>query len=167
MTDDFTPSVDLNLLLVLDTLLQTRNVTRAAERLHLSQPTVSGYLRRLRLYFGDDLLIRDGNRFELTPLAQQLATRTPSALDAALSIFDANATFVPAETRREFTLTMSDYETAIFLPVLLLNDVEGQLFADLALTIACAVTVSMVVAVTVLPSVAARWMLRAWTCWPC
>ena len=47
---------------------------------------------------------------------------------------------------------------AIFLPVLLLNDVEGQLFADLALTIACAVTVSMVVAVTVLPAVAARWM---------
>ena len=45
---------------------------------------------------------------------------------------------------------------AIFLPVLLLNDVEGQLFADLALTIACAVTVSMVVAVTVLPAVAAR-----------
>ena len=40
---------------------------------------------------------------------------------------------------------------AIFLPVLLLNDVEGRLFADLALTIACAVTVSMVVAVTVLP----------------
>ena len=42
--------------------------------------------------------------------------------------------------------------------MLLLNDVEGQLFADLALTIACAVTVSMVVAVTVLPAVAARWM---------
>ena len=49
---------------------------------------------------------------------------------------------------------------AIFLPVLLLNDVEGQLFADLALTIACAVTVSMLVAVTVLPAVAARWMGR-------
>ncbi len=47
---------------------------------------------------------------------------------------------------------------AIFLPVLLLNDVEGQLFADLALTIACAVTVSMLVAVSVLPAVASRWM---------
>ncbi|MFM4868698.1 efflux RND transporter permease subunit [Aeromonas caviae] len=63
-------------------------------------------------------------------------------------------------TRRVWTALVASTLTtvAIFLPVLLLNDVEGQLFADLALTIACAVTVSMVVAVTVLPAVAARWM---------
>lgn len=47
---------------------------------------------------------------------------------------------------------------AIFVPVMFLNDVEGQLFADLALTIAIAVSISMVVAVTVLPVVASRWM---------
>jgi multidrug efflux pump subunit AcrB len=63
-------------------------------------------------------------------------------------------------TRRVWTALVASTLTtvAIFLPVLQLNDVEGQLFADLALTIACAVTVSMVVAVTVLPAVAARWM---------
>ncbi|WP_265503812.1 efflux RND transporter permease subunit, partial [Providencia heimbachae] len=65
-------------------------------------------------------------------------------------------------TRQVWTALVASTLTtvAIFLPVLLLNDVEGQLFADLALTIACAVTVSMLVAVTVLPAVAARWMGR-------
>ncbi|PMU04607.1 efflux RND transporter permease subunit [Aeromonas salmonicida] len=64
-------------------------------------------------------------------------------------------------SKAEAALVASTLTTvAIFLPVLLLNDVEGQLFADLALTIACAVTVSMLVAVTVLPAVAARWMGR-------
>ncbi len=65
-------------------------------------------------------------------------------------------------TRQVWTALVASTLTtvAIFLPVLLLNDVEGQLFADLALTIACAVTVSMLVAVAVLPAVAARWMGR-------
>ncbi|WP_279505465.1 efflux RND transporter permease subunit [Aeromonas veronii] len=63
-------------------------------------------------------------------------------------------------TRQVWTALVASTLTtvAIFLPVLLLNDVEGQLFADLALTIASAVTVSMLVAVIVLPAVAARWM---------
>ena len=59
-------ALDLNLLVPLDALLQERSVTRAAERLGLSQPTVSAALARLRRHFGDELLARVGNAYELT-----------------------------------------------------------------------------------------------------
>ncbi len=84
-------NLDLNLLLALDALLTERNVTRAAERLGLSQPTVSAALGRLRRHFGDELLHRIGNRYELTPLAQQLSARTTPALADVRRVFDATA----------------------------------------------------------------------------
>ena len=56
---------DLNLLIALDVLLTERNVTRAAERLCLSQPAMSGMLARLRQAFGDELLVRVGRNFDL------------------------------------------------------------------------------------------------------
>ncbi|WP_200813818.1 LysR family transcriptional regulator, partial [Mycobacterium avium] len=73
--------IDLNLLVVLDALLTEQHVTRAAERLHLSQPAVSHALARLRDLLGDPLLVRQGSSLvpttralELTmPLAQALA----------------------------------------------------------------------------------------------
>lgn len=63
-------------------------------------------------------------------------------------------------TKEVFGALMASTATtvAIFIPVMFLKDVEGQLFADLALTIAIAVTISLVVAVTVLPVVASRWL---------
>ena len=71
-------NLDLNLLLTLDVLLTERNVTRAAEQLGVSQPAVSAALARLRRHFGDELLDRVGNRYELTPLAAQLRPRPRS-----------------------------------------------------------------------------------------
>ncbi|MFF2773169.1 LysR family transcriptional regulator, partial [Streptomyces bacillaris] len=61
--------LDLNLLIALDALLTERSVTRAAERLRLSQPALSASLSRLRIHFGDPILARRGNTYELTPLA--------------------------------------------------------------------------------------------------
>ena len=65
-------SLDLNLLVSLDALLQERSVTKAAARMGLSQPALSASLARLRRHFGDELLTRVGNEYRLTPLAVQL-----------------------------------------------------------------------------------------------
>lgn len=110
-------NLDLNLLVTLDALLRVRNVTHAAAELGLSQPAVSAALGRLRRHFKDELLVRAGNRFELTPLATQLVERTPSALAAARRIFAATPDFEPATATREVTLMTSDYAAAVLAPV--------------------------------------------------
>lgn len=107
-------NLDLNLLVTLDALLQEKNVTRAANRLGVTQPTVSAALSRLRRHFNDELLHRTGNRYELTPLADMLATRTTSALRGVQRVFDAAPDFDPTTAQREFTVMMSDYATAVF-----------------------------------------------------
>ncbi|MCA1196149.1 LysR family transcriptional regulator, partial [Saccharopolyspora sp. 6V] len=72
--------LDLNLLVSLDALLHERSVTRAAQRLGLSQPTLSTALARLRRHFDDELLARTGNAYELTALGERLAENTTQAL---------------------------------------------------------------------------------------
>jgi DNA-binding transcriptional LysR family regulator len=68
---------------------------------------------RLRRHFGDELLTRSGNRLELTPLAEQLASNCEAALAGVRRVFDATPLFDPATSCREFTLVASDYATAI------------------------------------------------------
>jgi LysR family transcriptional regulator, nod-box dependent transcriptional activator len=63
--------LDLNLLVVLDALLTVQNVSRAAERLNLTQPAISSSLGRLRLHFKDDLLVKRGRRMMPTALAER------------------------------------------------------------------------------------------------
>ena len=92
-------SLDLNLLVSLDALLQQRSVTRAAEQLGLSQPALSASLARLRRHFDDPLLARVGNDYRLTPLAVQLKERTRVALNSAERVFAAQAEFDPARPR--------------------------------------------------------------------
>ncbi|UUU36610.1 LysR family transcriptional regulator [Streptomyces sp. CA-210063] len=106
--------LDLNLLVPLDALLQERSVTRAAQRLGLSQPTVSAALARLRRHFGDDLLTRVGNTYELTPLAERLAAHTAQALGSADQVFQTRPVSDPAHARREFTLVVTDMHLATF-----------------------------------------------------
>lgn len=106
-------NLDLNLLRTLDALLRERHVTRAADRLGLSQPAVSAALSRLRRHFGDELLVRSGNKLELTPLAEQLAGTTELALIGVRRVFDAVPQFDPATAQRDFTLVTSDYATAV------------------------------------------------------
>jgi DNA-binding transcriptional LysR family regulator len=101
--------LDLNLLISLDALITERSVTRAAERLHLSQPALSASLARLRSHFGDPILARRGNSYELTPFALRLADHTTTALEAARRVFESQATWEPAESEREFSIYGSDY----------------------------------------------------------
>ncbi len=106
-------NLDLNLLVTLDALLEEQNVTRAAGRLGLSQPAVSSALRRLRRHFDDELLARDGNRYQLTPLAEQLREPAAAALAGVHRVFGASPTFDPATDTREFTVIVSDYAATI------------------------------------------------------
>jgi DNA-binding transcriptional LysR family regulator len=104
--------LDLNLLVALDALLTERSVTRAAERLSLSQPALSGSLSRLRAHFNDPILARQGNSYQLTPLAVRLAEQTGIALEAAQRVFANQAAWDPRESRREFSVYGSDYAFA-------------------------------------------------------
>lgn len=104
--------LDLNLLVSLDALLTERSVTRAAERLHLSQPALSASLARLRTHFGDPILARTGNSYELTPLASRLSEHTAAALDAARRVFESQAEWNALESSREFSVYGSDYAVA-------------------------------------------------------
>lgn len=106
-------NLDLNLLLTLEALLNERNVTRAAERLGLSQPAVSAALGRLRRHFDDELLQRRGNRYELTALGAQLGERTSLAVASLQRVFDAGPDFEPATALREFTVLVSDYTATV------------------------------------------------------
>jgi DNA-binding transcriptional LysR family regulator len=114
-----TASIDLNLLAALDALLAERNVTRAGRRLGLSQPAMSDALARLRRHFGDQLLVRRGNNYELTPLGAGLRASTAAAMQLVEQTFTAGQGFDPQRCEREFVLLTSDYAAAVLGPALL------------------------------------------------
>jgi DNA-binding transcriptional LysR family regulator len=104
---------DLNLLNALRVLLEEANVTHAGQRLNMSQPAMSGALARLRRQFGDELLVRSGREYELTPLARDLLPAAQAAqrlFDQALMIREP---FEPSTTTRVFRFAMSDYALSV------------------------------------------------------
>jgi LysR family transcriptional regulator, nod-box dependent transcriptional activator len=106
---------DLNLLIVLDILLEERNVTRASERLHIGQSATSAALGRLRDYFGDSLLVPVGRRMELTPLAQSLTSPVRDTLMRARATISLRPNFDPATMSRDFSIAASDYMVEILV----------------------------------------------------
>lgn len=106
---------NLNLLPTLRVLLETRNVSRAAEVLHLSQPSISKQLGQLRREFGDPLLVREGQRWLLTPRAEGLAAELDGSLGALERLYAA-PTFEPADCRRVFRFASSDYVAQHIFP---------------------------------------------------
>lgn len=107
-------SVDLNLVVPLQILLEERSVSRAAERMFMSQPALSAALARLRRHFNDELLIRSGNKYVLSPLGAELLEGVSQASSALGRVFSAQAEFRPSESSREFRLVCSDYVAAVF-----------------------------------------------------
>ncbi|RCW65241.1 LysR family transcriptional regulator [Pseudorhodoferax soli] len=99
--------LDLNLLLALDALLQTERVTAAAERLHVTQSTMSGSLARLREHFNDPLLVPAGRVLMLTPLGQVLRTPVRALLQQVEETVSLRPTFEPLRDRRRFVLCAS------------------------------------------------------------
>jgi DNA-binding transcriptional LysR family regulator len=116
--------VDLNLLKVLDVLLHEHSVTRAAERLSLTQPTVSASLSRLRVLFDDELLIKTGRTMRPTPFADSLTSRVRAALVEVESLIAARADFEPARDHRTFRILATDYTTMILVRPLITRLVE-------------------------------------------
>jgi DNA-binding transcriptional LysR family regulator len=105
--------VDANLLLSLHALLEERNLTHAGERMTMSQPAMSGALARLRKHFDDELLIRVGRGFELSPLAEELRPRVAEAVEAAEALLGNQRDFDPASSTRRFTVSMSEYAMTV------------------------------------------------------
>lgn len=110
---------DLNLLRVLDALLRERNVSRAAERLALSQPAVSNALNRLRELLDDPLLVRVGRSMQPTPRALTLEGPIRQALQQIHSSLSAGDSFNPALSQHRFTLALTDYAELICMQPLL------------------------------------------------
>jgi DNA-binding transcriptional LysR family regulator len=105
--------VDANLLLALHALLEERNLTLAGERMTMSQPAMSGALSRLRKHFGDELLVREGRGFRLTPLAEQLRPGVDEAIEAAEALLGQQREFDPTSSTRRFTVSMSEYAMTV------------------------------------------------------
>jgi DNA-binding transcriptional LysR family regulator len=107
--------VDLNLLVALDALLAERSVTRAAERVGLSQPGMSNTLARLRKLFGDPLLVREGLTLVPTPRAESLREPVQEALSLIRHALDGRAGFDPGSDRATFTVSCSDYSLLMLI----------------------------------------------------
>jgi LysR family transcriptional regulator, nod-box dependent transcriptional activator len=108
--------LDLNLLVALDVLLEERSVSRAAERLHLSQPSASAALARLREYFNDPLLESQGKRMIPTAFALRLRPLLADVLGDVDRMLGQARRFEPATSTRWFRIAVSDYLVAVLFP---------------------------------------------------
>src|SRR4051794_3751380 len=108
--------LDLNLLVTLDVLLSEHNVTRAAERLNFSQPSISVHLSKLRDIFGDPLLLPGPRGMRPTARAEQLREPLRLALEALDSAVSPASPFDPREANQTWRVAASDYgESTILL----------------------------------------------------
>ena len=106
---------NLNLLRTLQVLLEECHVSRAAERLHVTQSAVSRQLTQLRELFHDPLLVRDGNRLLQTPRAEQLKLKLDGLLTECHRLFEPE-NFQPAHWQGRVVLSSSDYVAQYILP---------------------------------------------------
>jgi DNA-binding transcriptional LysR family regulator len=111
--------IDLNLFVVFDTIYQERNLTRAADMLHITQPAVSNSLARLRRHFNDQLFIRQSGHMVPTPLAENISGRIREALASLESSLTAHDNFDPTLSERRFRFSMNDTSESYLLPLLM------------------------------------------------
>ncbi len=111
-------AVDLNLLTVFRAVYEERQLTRAGERLRLTQSAISHALARLRHLFGDQLFLRSVSGVEPTPRAHAVAGSIFDALATIEHALDASHEFDPGQTTRTFRLGMLDYGAALLAPLL-------------------------------------------------
>lgn len=112
--------INLNLLVALEALLLEQHVTRAAEKLNMSQSAMSNILKQLREQFNDELLLRgQSGKMLLTPKAKQLTKQIIATMEQTRGIFSEAEIFDPKTAKQTFTIGMSDYSELILLPPLL------------------------------------------------
>ena len=113
--------IELSLIRTFHTVITERSVSRAALKLHSSQPAVSGQLKRLRALVGDPLLVRAGTGMAPTAVALQLLPAAAQVLAGAQTLFGGHAParrFSVAATEQVFRIAASDYLDPLFLPEL-------------------------------------------------
>lgn len=110
-------TLDLNLLRVFDAVMIEQNLTRAADKLAMTQPAVSNALKRLRHSFGDELLIRTAYGVKPTPRAETLWPAIRQAL-ASLEEALAPGSFDVAKAHTTFRMAMADATAALWMPIL-------------------------------------------------
>lgn len=109
-------TVDLNLLVALEALLEERSVTKAGQRIGLAQPSMSNVLARLRELFEDDLFVRTPGGMVPTPRTLEMAPHVAEALSHIRQVLNRGDNFNPATTDRSFTVAVSDYSDIILMP---------------------------------------------------
>jgi DNA-binding transcriptional LysR family regulator len=109
-------TLDLNLLLVFDAVYGERSISKAAHKLHLSQPTVSNALARLRQRLQDPLFERSAQGMLPTPRARQLAEPIHQALTTLERGLRDDDRFDFARSDREFVIAVEDYGECVILP---------------------------------------------------
>jgi len=110
---------DINLLVVFETMMHERNVSRVGEKLFLGQPTISSALGRLRLMFNDPLFIRSGRAMEPTARAEEIFFNLTPALDSMAAALSRSQAFDPATSEATFHIGLSDDVEYALLPRLL------------------------------------------------
>lgn len=105
--------LDMNLLAALDVLLRTRNVSKAADEMFITQSAMSNALARLRMYFDDPLLIQVGRRMELSPFAETIRDPLRDVMLRIESTVISSPQFDPQTSTRELTIALSDYSLAV------------------------------------------------------
>ena len=109
---------DLNLLPIFVALMQERSVTRAAERLGMTQPALSNALSRLRVTFQDQLFIRERYGIQPTPIAVELAPTIAEALAMLNDALLGQQGFDPATAERLLTVAPNGYVELVLVPAL-------------------------------------------------
>ncbi len=118
--------VDLNLLVVLETIYTEEGITKAAERLHLTQPAVSHALSRLRDLFEDPLFERQGYKMIPTPLTRRLIAPLREHLQGIGTLLNDVQAFDPAVAKRRYVVGLRDYmESTVMPPMMRALSVEG------------------------------------------
>ena len=112
-------NVNLNLLKVFDAVMRERNITRAAERLCVSQPAISNALGSLRALYGDELFIRTPKGVAPTAKALEIADPIRDSLKLVDSTLESDIEFRPESLHRQFTVALTDYGELHFLPYLI------------------------------------------------
>jgi DNA-binding transcriptional LysR family regulator len=105
--------VDLNLLAVLDAILGTASVSRAADQVGISKPAMSHALARLRVQMNDPILVRAGQEWRLSERALALRDHVRDLAAGVKAVLDPQRTFDPATTTRAFTIHATDHVLAL------------------------------------------------------
>lgn len=110
---------DIGMLRVFLLVYETGSVTATADRLYLSQPTVSYTLRKLRSHFGDPLFVRRGQRLEPTPVAEERYPKLRRLVESMDDVMAPASVFRPQTSTRRFRLRMTDVGVSGLLPRIL------------------------------------------------